>query len=56
MQWLLSIAYHFYEGPKRNFEMREIEHSLCEFDKYERVRNKQGAPRSKYYPKLGDQI
>tara|TARA_R110002020_G_scaffold75827_5_gene192648 strand:+ start:4160 stop:4993 length:834 start_codon:yes stop_codon:yes gene_type:complete len=33
-----------------DFELREIEHSLCEFDKYERVRLKQGAPRSKYTP------
>jgi hypothetical protein len=31
-------------------EMREIEHSLCEFDKYERVRNGEGRPRSKYSP------
>lgn len=30
------------------FEMREIEHSLCEFDKYMRVKMKQGRPRSKY--------
>lgn len=30
------------------FEMREIEHSLCEFDKYMRVKMKQGKPRSKY--------
>ena len=29
-------------------EMRDIEHSLCEFDKYERVRLGQGTPRSKY--------
>ena len=29
-------------------EMRDIEHSLCEFDKYERVRNGEGAPRGKY--------
>lgn len=29
-------------------EMREVEHSLCEFDKYERVRLGQGRPRSKY--------
>lgn len=29
-------------------EMREIEHSLCEFDKYERVRLGQGTPRAKY--------
>jgi hypothetical protein len=30
------------------FEMREIEHSLCEFDKYMRVKNDEGRPRSKY--------
>lgn len=30
------------------FEMREIEHSLCEFDKYMRVKNGEGKPRSKY--------
>jgi len=30
------------------FELREIEHSLCEFDKYERVRTGAGTPRSRY--------
>src|SRR5690606_23942233 len=30
------------------FEMRDIEHSLCEFDKYERVRLGEGKMRSKY--------
>lgn len=30
------------------FELREIEHSLCEFDKYERVRNGEGRPRQMY--------
>jgi hypothetical protein len=30
------------------FEIREIEHSLCEFDKYERCRQGQGRPRQKY--------
>ncbi len=34
------------EYPK--WEMREVEHTLCEFDKYERVRTGQGAPRSRY--------
>lgn len=33
-------------------EMREIEHSLCEFDKYERVRLGEGRPRSKFKPTL----
>lgn len=31
-------------------EMREIEHSLCEFDKYERVRLGQGRPRGTFRP------
>jgi len=30
------------------WEMREVEHTLCEFDKYERVRLSEGAPREKY--------
>jgi hypothetical protein len=33
-------------------ELREIEHSLCEYDKYERVRLGQGTPRSRYKPAL----
>jgi len=32
----------------KELEMREIEHCLCEFDKYERVRLGEGRPRSKY--------
>lgn len=34
------------------FEMREIEHSLCEFDKYMRVKNGEGKPRSRYRPPI----
>lgn len=30
------------------WEMREVEHSLCEWDKYERARLGEGRPRSKY--------
>jgi len=30
------------------FEMRDVEHTLCEFDKYQRVLLGQGTPRSKY--------
>ena len=33
-------------GPR--FEARDIEHTLCEFDKYERVRLGEGKMRSKY--------
>ena len=32
------------------WEMREVEHTLCEFDKYERVRLGEGRPRSKFKP------
>jgi len=32
------------------FEMREIEHCLCEFDKYERTRLGVGRPRQRYRP------
>jgi len=32
----------------KEVEMRDIEHSLCEFDKYMRVKNNEGTPRSKY--------
>lgn len=30
------------------FEMREVEHSLCEFDKYMRAKNGEGKPRSRF--------
>lgn len=36
--------------PEWPIEMREIEHSLCEFDKMMRVRNGEGKPRSRYRP------
>jgi hypothetical protein len=35
------------------FEMREIEHSLCEFDKYMRVKMGEGRPRSRFRPTPG---
>ena len=58
MRDLLAIAleelpnnddYHiaFYE-----LEMRDIEHSLCEFDKYMRVQTGEGYPRQRFNPKL----
>jgi hypothetical protein len=34
--------------PNMQFEMREIEHSLCEFDKYERARLRDGKLKRKY--------
>ncbi len=38
--------------PLKEVDMRTIEHSLCEWDKYERVRLGQGRPRSIYRPTL----
>jgi hypothetical protein len=37
-----------YFGTDWPFELREIEHSLCEFDKYQRVKSGAGRPRQKY--------
>ena len=36
--------------PKGDFDMRSIEHSLCEWDKYTRVETGEGKPRSLYKP------
>lgn len=50
MQELLAASDepHLWPFDFPDMEMREIEHTLCEFDKYERVRLGQGRPRSRY--------
>ena len=48
MQVLLELSQEYLHGQVPNLEMRDIEHTLCEFDKYERVRNGEGKPRSIY--------
>lgn len=55
MQNLLQKAssYLLPHIPIEEVDMRTIEHSLCEWDKWERVRLGQGTPRSKYDPKKG---
>lgn len=50
MRWLLIESYRHTEDWVPPLEMRDIEHSLCEWDKYERARLKQGAPRSRFIP------
>lgn len=52
---LASGDYEFFTHDLRStasqwpaWEMREVEHSLCEFDKYERVRRGEGRPRGVY--------
>jgi len=52
----LEILKHYYTNYKDlglyykcpPFELREVEHSLCEMDKYMRVKMNEGRPRSKY--------
>lgn len=48
---VLSSGEEKYSHMPAAVEMRDIEHSLCEFDKYMRVANGEGRPRSKYHPK-----
>ena len=52
MQLLLKESKLQKNWPKRwpEWEMRDVEHLLCECDKYERVRLGQGRPRQKYKP------
>ncbi len=45
-QYLPLDRWHSQSGLP--FEMREIEHSLCEFDKYERARLGDGVPKQRY--------
>jgi len=51
MRELLYVSHQFWPTPSEHWpalEMREIEHTLCEFDKYERVRLGEGRPRGVY--------
>ncbi len=44
-----SMTEHWPAGPGwPRWEMREVEHTLCEFDKYERVRLGEGTPRGRF--------
>ena len=48
MKYLLNMSKDYLPDFIPDLEMRDIEHSLCEFDKYERVRLGEGRPRGKY--------
>jgi len=50
MRKLLSLSGKFLPDDFPVLEMREIEHSLCEHDKYERVRLGEGKMRARFYP------
>lgn len=57
--FMYKILCHLNDNPSlapnlpRPLEMRDIEHSLCEVDKYLRVLNGEGRPRAKYRAPLG---
>lgn len=48
MQGMLSKVNEVWPQEWPRWEMREVEHTLCEFDKYERVRLGEGRPKAKY--------
>lgn len=50
LSWAEALAGN--HVPKNEIDMRVIEHSLCEWDKYQRVLLNEGRPRSKYNPDL----
>jgi hypothetical protein len=45
------VLQHYSQEEEPPFELREIEHSLCEFDKYERARLGDGRPRQLFHRK-----
>ena len=49
MRDLLEGRRRFIPDEFPPLELRDIEHTLCEFDKYERVRLGEGAPRQRYH-------
>ena len=48
MQYLLQEAELYLPESFPKLEMRDIEHSLCEFDKYQRVKTQKGFLRQRY--------
>lgn len=50
MRELLLLSPKFRDEHVPPLEMRDIEHCLCEFDKYERARLGQGRPKAKFIP------
>lgn len=48
MRWLLGESKDWLKDYMPSLEMRDIEHSLCEADKYLRVKHGEGRPRAKY--------
>lgn len=53
MRVLLELSPNYLGEYMPAMEMRDIEHTLCEWDKYKRVQQGQGRPRQKYSPPNG---
>lgn len=53
MRSLLELVSAKWPAKWPSLEMREIEHSLCEYDKWVRAHTGEGRPRSKYTPLVG---
>jgi hypothetical protein len=50
MRALLEMSPEYLAGWMPKLEMRDIEHSACEYDKWMRVRSGEGKPRQKFIP------
>ena len=50
MHSLLDMSGHYLADWMPSLEMRDIEHTLCEYDKYQRVSRDEGLPRSRFIP------
>jgi hypothetical protein len=52
MNHILTVSRRVKHWPMHwpRWEMREVEHTLCEFDKYERARLGEGRPKQRYTP------
>lgn len=55
MRTLLALSQKedvFWPADWPQWEMREVEHTLCEYDKWERAHSGEGRPKQKYYPNI----
>lgn len=50
MIWLYNMSFQETPDYFPAFTLRDVEHSLCEFDKYQRVKTGAGTPRMRFVP------
>ena len=56
MRALLDASPRYLADWMESMEMRDIEHSLCEYDKYMRAKLGEGRPKQKFYPPKVNQV